>query len=417
MPLNTLPYHVSSQFPKPFEKNLRRHLLEIDLEIKIRNMMKSLPNSPGVLHPPSTTIRNAWNLEPNKKVGTIPPQARGDVMFRRTPPTTMDASFTVVNDTSSLIRKTCTPTLHTCSTDDVSSSKVAGRFQPKTLNEEFSLKTNIPERRLPPREQHPARLADTENSRVTQPGQSSNYAEGFRKIVEAKMEELRVHGLDFVVESLLTDGVQNIDSALLVSMVVQTMLIKLTKESPKQIKGLERILRVRAMNMFRLHWKSDGHWKNIRSTSGQYSALTLKGVNKAGLLGSLFSANIVTAEDIAICLFMLSEDIHFDRLCAIHALLLYADNRLCDPQNLPVLLKLKEKLRVVDPLTNLCLWGPVPHSQALIQKIFDIIEGWMINIVHAYKREQGRIFAGSYPTGTPPSNAMGPRLRRMRNEA
>ncbi|KAG1789150.1 uncharacterized protein HD556DRAFT_1447213 [Suillus plorans] len=400
MPLNTLPYHVSSQFPKPFEKNSRRHLLQIDLEIRIRNMMKLLPNSPGVLPPPSTTIRNAWNPEPNKKVSTklILPQARGDVMFLRTPPTTMDASFSVGNDTSSLIRETCTPTSHTCNTNGVSSSKVAGRYQHKT-NEKFSLKTNIPEQRLPPSDQHPARLADTENNCVTQPGKSSIYAKGFRKIVEAKMEELRVHGLDFVVESLLTDGVQNVDSALLVSMVVQTMLIKLTKESPKQIKGLERILRVRAMNMFRLHWRSDGNWKNICSTSGQYSALTLTGVNKAGLLGSLFSANIVTAEDIAICLFVLLEDIHFDRLCAIHALLLYADNRLCDPQNLPVLLKLKEKLRVVDPLTNLCLWGPVPHSQALVQKIFDIIEGWMVDIVRAYKREQGRVFAGSCQLG------------------
>lgn len=371
-------------------------------------MMKLLPNSPGVLLPPNTTIRNAWNLEPNKKVGTISisPQARRDVMFLRTPPTTMDASFTVVNDTSSLIRETCTPTSRTCSMDDVSSSKVAGRYQPKT-NEKFSLKANCPEQNaLSPSDQH------------QQSGKSSIYAEGFRKFVEVKMKELRIHGLDFVVESLLTDGVQNVDSALLVSMVVQTMLIKLTKESPKQIKGFERILRVRAMNMFRLHWKSDGNWKNICSTSGQYSALTLRGVNKAGLLGSLFSANIVTAEDIAICLFMLLEDMHFDRLCAIHALLLYADNRLCDPQSLPVLLKLKEKLRVVNPLTNLCLWGPVPHSQALIQKIFDIIEGWMVNIVHAYKREQGRIFAGSYPTWTPPSKAsVGPRLRRMRNEA
>lgn len=222
-------------------------------------MMKLLPNSPGVLPPPSTTIRNAWNLEPNKKVvrNPVPPQARGDVRFLRTPPTTMDASFTVVNDTSSLIRETCTPTSHTCSTGDVSSSKVVGCYQPKTLDEKFSLKTNIPERRLPPRDQHPAHLADTESNCVTQPGKSSIYAEGFRKIVEAKMAELRVHGLDFVVESLLTDGVhRNVDSALLVSMVVQTMLIKLTKESPKQIKGLERILRVRAMNMFRLHWKS-----------------------------------------------------------------------------------------------------------------------------------------------------------------
>ncbi|KAG2040767.1 hypothetical protein BDR03DRAFT_857492 [Suillus americanus] len=231
------------------------------------------------------------------------------------------------------------------------------------------------------------------------------------------MEELRVHGLAFVVKNLLTAGAQSVRSAPFVSMVVQTMLDRLVKESPKRMKRLERALRMGAMDVFRLHWKPDGDWKDICSTSGRHSALTLIGVNKAGLLGSLFSANVVTAGDIAICLSILLEDIHFDRLCAIHALLLYADDRLCKQRNLPPLIRLKEELRTVDPLTDLCLWAPVPHSQAIVQDIFDTIEGWMA--IQAHKREQCRVFAESHPTQKPPSKVVEPRVRagRMRNKA
>ncbi|KAG1719185.1 hypothetical protein EDB19DRAFT_1648658 [Suillus lakei] len=217
------------------------------------------------------------------------------------------------------------------------------------------------------------------------------------------MEELRVHGLSFAVESLLTAGVQTVQSTPLISMVVRTMLVRLTKESPKQAKHFERTLRVGAMEVFRLHWKP----VDISSTSGRHSALTLIGVNKAGLLGSFFSAKVATAEDIALCLSMLSEEIHFDRLCAMHALLLYADDRLCKRPNLPALMQFKARLHLVDPLTDLYLWGPAPHSQALVQDIFDTIEGWMA--VQAHKREQIRIF--SEICRKPPLKAVGPRMR------
>ncbi|KAG1776544.1 hypothetical protein EV702DRAFT_339017 [Suillus placidus] len=414
MLLTTLPDNVSSQILEPFEKNSQQHLLANDLEIRTRNMMKCFANAPGALPPPSTTVRSVWNLMPNDKVDTMPMPPQADVILLRAPPTTMEATFAIVNDPSSLIYATCTATSHTCSADDVSSNNVAEDYQPKA-DEKFSLETNDPEENaLPPSDQHHACPSDPHNSFVTQPGKSPVFARGFGKTADAKMEELRVHGLGFVVESLLTAGVQSVQSAPLVSMVVQTMLDRLTNESPKQMKRLEKTLRLGAMKAFRLHWKPDGEWRNICSTSGRHSALTLIGVNKAGLLGSLFSANIVTADDIALCLSMLLEDIHFDRLCAIHALLLYADDRLCKQRNLPALTRLKEELRIVDPLTHLYLWGPVPHSQALVQDIFNTIEGWMA--VQAHKREQCRIFAESDST---PSKAVGPQMRagRMRNKA
>lgn len=111
----------------------------------------------------------------------------------------------------------------------------------------------------------------------------------------------------------------------------------------------------------------DGDWRNICFTTGQHSILTLTGINKASLLGSLFSANIVTADDIGLCLSLLLGHIHFDRLCAIHALLSCADYRVCEQKHLSAFLHLQKMLRVVDPLTGLYMWGPEPHSQALIQ--------------------------------------------------
>jgi hypothetical protein len=452
MLLTALPdNHVSLQALELL--NSQRHLLANDLEIRTRNMMKCFANTPGVLPPPSTAVDSVWNLMPNDKVDTLPMPRQPDVIFFRAPPTTVDAAFTIVKDPSPLSYKTRTPTSYKCGTDNVSSNNITKGYQPKA-HEKFSRKTNtLKERALPPSGQHRSFFSDAENSFITQPGQFPIFTGGFETIVDVKMEELRVHGLAFVVKSLLTDGVQSVQSAPLVSMIVHTMSDRLMKETPKKVKRLERALRVSAMEVFRLHWKpvksfsadrengstkryfQDGEWRNISSTSGRHSALTLTGVNKAGLLGSLFSANIMTADDIALCLTMLSEETHFDRLCAIHALLLYADDRLCRQQNLSALIKLKGELRIVDPLTGLYTWGPVPHSRALIQvsirtsigcnhvqvnlfqDILDTIEGWMA--VQAHKRKQCRIVAESYSTQKPPLKAVRPRTRagRMRNKA
>ncbi|KAG2123214.1 hypothetical protein BD769DRAFT_1670299 [Suillus cothurnatus] len=399
MLLSTLPDDVSSQISEPFEKHSEQHLLADDLEIRTRNMMKCFANSPGTLPPPSTVVRSAWNSTPNDRVDTMPMPMQGGVIFLRAPPTKMDATFAPVNDPSSLIYETCTPTLHTYSVDDVSSKNIAEGYQPK-VDEKFSLETNGPEENaLPPSNRHHSRLSDAENSCVMQPDKSRSSLESSEELSMLKWKNSESMAL-------------SLQSAPLVSMVVQTILDRLANESPKEMKRLKRALRVGATEVFRLHWKPDGEWKNICSTSGQHSTLTLIGVNKAGLMGSLFSANVVTAEDIALCLSILLEDIHFDRLCAIHALLLNADNRLCKQRNLPVLVQLKEKLRIVDPLTDMYLWGPVPHSQALMQDIFDTIEGWVA--IQAHKREQCRIL---YSTQKPPK-VVGPRMRagKLRNK-
>lgn len=363
--------------------------------------MECFAKTPGALPPPSTAVHSVWNLMPNNMVGTMPMSQEADVVFTRAPPTT-----TVTDVKDSVAYETRTPTSHIRRADNIPSNNIAKGYLPKA-NKKFSLKKTKrrKQRALPPRSQHHSRPSDAEKTFVTQPNKPPIVAGWFKTIVDAKMEELRAYGLAFVVKSLLTAGAQGVQSAPFVSLVADTMLDRLAKKSPKKMKRLERTLRVGAMEAFRLYWKSDGDWS-------RHSVFSLTGVNKASLLGSLFTVDIVTAGDIGLCLTMLLAHIHFDRLRAIHALLLHADDRLCNQQHLPALIQLQNKLRIVDPRTGLYLWGPVPLSQALIQDILVTIDGWMT--VQAYKREHCRMFVESYSTRQPPSWAVGPRLRAGR---
>jgi hypothetical protein len=94
----------------------------------------------------------------------------------------------------------------------------------------------------------------------------------------------------------------------------------------------------------------------------------LRGVNKAGFMGSLFNARVATAEDIALCLSLLLEgDKHFDRLCAMHAILVQANDKLCKSRNLPALMRLKENITAKDPESGKYVWATTPHSDAILK--------------------------------------------------
>ncbi|KAG1737582.1 uncharacterized protein EDB91DRAFT_484850 [Suillus paluster] len=421
--------HISSPILEQFDKNSQRHLLACDLENRGRRMMECFANSTGTLPMPSTTTRNVWNLLPNDTANTMAVPLRAGVVFLRAPPPTpMDAAFTVVNESSSrtrsddmgwsLIYETRLPTpdtlvsevaSDTCGTDIVSSTDFSEGCQPKA-DEQSSLEIKDSDKNvLSPSDHDHLCPSDAEGSSFTQPGGSPILAGGFEEIVDVRLEELRVRGLGFIVESLLAAGVESVQSAPLISMVVRTMSHRMTKKSPTEAKRFEKALRERALEVFRQYWKPDGDWRHISSTSGRHSALTLIGVNKAGLMGSLFSAKVVTGGDIALCLSMLEEEVHFDRLCAMHALLLYANDKLCKTRNLPALTQLKARLSHVDPVTGLYLWAPAPHARTLLQDISDIIEGWMV--VQADKRKR---YHPSDSSPRPPLKAVGPRMREGR---
>ncbi|OJA15164.1 hypothetical protein AZE42_08926 [Rhizopogon vesiculosus] len=410
-----------------FEKKSERHLLACDLEIRARRMMKCFANITATLPLPDSNMRSAWDLLPNDTTDKMPMPLKVGADFLRAPPSIpMDAAPAVVNGASprtrshgidwELIYETSSPTRDTTTFEVTSDTCMTGNISantgseacPPTVGGRVSVETNkSAASALPQSNENHSCPSDVESSLVSQ-SESPVFARAFEDIINDKIEEMRLHGLDFVVQSLLATGAQSVGSASVVSMVVRATISKLTKDSTTQAKSFEKALRIRALEVFRRHWKLDGDWRRICSTSDQCSTLTLIGVNKAGLVGFLFCANVVTAEDIVVCLSILLDEVHFDRLCAMHAMLLHADDRLCKNRNLAALKQFKERLFIVDPVTDMYLWAPAPHTRALLQDIYDKIEGWMA--IQANKRER---FRESYLTRKqPPAKAVGPRLRQ-----
>ncbi|OAX42234.1 hypothetical protein K503DRAFT_388780 [Rhizopogon vinicolor AM-OR11-026] len=426
------PNHVSSPIMEQFEKKSERHVLACDLEIRARRMTRCFANITATLPLPNSNMRSAWDLLPNDSYDTtdkMPMPLKAGADFLRAPPSTlMDVAPAVVNGPSprtrshdidwELIYETSSPTPDTTTFEVTSdacmahniSSNPASEACPLTMDRQASVESNkSAASALPQSNTNHSCPPDVESSLVSQ-SESPVFARAFEDIVNDKIEEMRLHGLDFVVQSLLATGAQSAGSAPIVSMVVHATISKLTKDSATQAKSFEQAFRIRALEVFRRHWKLDGDWRRICSTSDQHSALTLTGVNKAGLMGSLFRTNVVTAEDIAVCLSILLDEVHFDRLCAMHAMLLHADDRLCKSRNLAALKQFREQLFIVDPVTNMYLWAPALHARALLQDIYDNIEGWMA--IQANKRER---FHESYLTRRqPPAKAVGPRLRQGR---
>lgn len=72
-------------------------------------------------------------------------------------------------------------------------------------------------------------------------------------------------------------------------------------------------------------------WHNPSPTAFANTHLILYGVNIAGFIGALYTARITTASDVHACLHLLIAHPHanFDRLCAMHALVVHGDSSLC----------------------------------------------------------------------------------------
>lgn len=87
--------------------------------------------------------------------------------------------------------------------------------------------------------------------------------------------------------------------------------------------------------------------------------LTVRGVNTAGLIGSLYYNGLANAADVHLCLDILLEGpVHFDRLCAMHALVLQSNDKLCKSRNIAETMRLRDKLVARSPGRRLFLWGP-----------------------------------------------------------
>ena len=84
-------------------------------------------------------------------------------------------------------------------------------------------------------------------------------------------------------------------------------------------------------------------------------------------MGSLFDEKISTAKDIHLCLSLLSEgEKRFDRLCAMHALLVQANDKLCKNRNLPALMQFRDGITSVSEESGEYLWATTPRSKTIL---------------------------------------------------
>ena len=84
-------------------------------------------------------------------------------------------------------------------------------------------------------------------------------------------------------------------------------------------------------------------------------------------MGSLFDEKISTARDIHLCLSLLLEgEKRFDRLCAMHALLVQANDKLCKNRNLPALMQFRDGITLISRESGEYLWATTPRSKNIL---------------------------------------------------
>lgn len=425
------PISLISAMENYFYKNYRQHLLADDLQIRAKKMMTCFSDS--FLPLPNENLNATWGELPNNTMDVMPMSFKADMIFLRAPPPTpMDGAFPVNegsnntlacnrsdNEGSLLLYETesCpTPGLATFAIVDLDLPDVP--HPPKRdMDDNDPLRCDPGEGQL----DNPDSGIVLDHPQNSDRALSTSDADGvslrrrdlpippvkFQELVDSSISEIHARGIEPFVESLLISGVETVQAATAVSFIAHGIIKQLFQQSYTEARDLSGAIRIGTMEMFRQHWKADGDWIEVSSTSRKHSFLTLRGVNKAGLMGSLFNAKVVSAEDVSLCLSLLLEgEKHFDRLCAMHALLVQANDKLCKSRNLPILMEFRAQLTAKDIVSGLYKWAPASPAVTILQDILDTIDGWMDT--QAIKRM--RYQAATKSRAVPPQ-AVGPRLR------
>ena len=170
-------------------------------------------------------------------------------------------------------------------------------------------------------------------------------------------------GPEALISLLLERGVHDHKSAVPVATIIRTLQKDLLSKAPDTGRNFSVRLRFSAMTMFQEHWKAvrDAPFYQMQQTSGlqictlqrvsisatvgceEVSRTLIRGTNIAGFMGSLFTAGIVTADDIHRCLESLMENAaEYDRVCAMHALVVQANDKLCKSKSAPFMKRFRE---------------------------------------------------------------------------
>ncbi|KAI6165294.1 hypothetical protein EDD17DRAFT_1871821 [Pisolithus thermaeus] len=403
------PLSVSVATECYLRKNFQHYLLANDLQVRAKKMMACFTGS--FLPPPTNDLSSAWDELPNNTVYDLPMSFKAHEMsLRAPPPTPTDANFTVDggsttcgSSSSALADDKESPFVYETDspTPDVVVFKVIalGPSNSHYLPLEDSGDTchsgtsklcgglttgALAEPALQSPEMSPS-VSDSDGA-STSPRISSTPSLEFRGIVDSSIADIRQRSIQPFVDSLLISGVETVQSASLVSEIARAVIQQVSNTSYTEAEELAKAIRVGALEMFQYHWKlvrvldilkvldcntddlQDGEWYKVSSTSTECSPSTWQGLNKAGLIGSLFNAQVATVEDIFSCLSILLEgEKHFDRLCAMHALLVQANDRLCESRNLRNLTQFIDSLSVRDPVSGCFAWAPTPHARTMLE--------------------------------------------------
>lgn len=382
---------------------------------------------------PTDDLSSAWNELPNDMVYDLPVSFKVHKMsLRAPPPTPTDAYFSAGEGSTACGSSSVAPAddkespfvYETDSpTPDVVAFKVIdlGASNPHYLPLEDSddichsgtndrlcggLTTSaLAESPLQGAETTPS-ISDSDSASTSSESLPMPFPE-FREIVDRSVAQICSRSIQPFVDSLLISGVETIQSASLVSEIARAVIQQISNTSYMEAKELTKAIRIGALEMFQRHWKPEGDWYKVSSTSIECSLSTGQGLNKAGLMGSLFNVQVATVEDIFSCLFLLLEgEKHFDRLCAMHALLVQANDQLCKGHNLRNLARFMNSLNVRDPVSGRFAWAPTPHARAMLEDIFDAIAGW--KCIQAIQSQQ---YEARAMNRLIPPHTVGPRLR------
>lgn len=195
-------------------------------------------------------------------------------------------------------------------------------------------------------------------------------------------------GNSVLVQGLISNALRNNQLACLTAVISQKIVQGLQAAGLPQAEVFQELLRTEVVETFKTHWKWDGDWRiesELLVNQPQH-----KGINMASYLGALFAVGILSGDDVHVCLDVLRHHaVHFDRLRAMHAIIIEAGDKMCCGYANKIKTKfLRDMLAERCPVSGQFVWGPDVYGSIAVENMLKIIDGWFSNSEH--QSESGR---------------------------
>ncbi|KAJ6485473.1 hypothetical protein C8R47DRAFT_1321276 [Mycena vitilis] len=166
-----------------------------------------------------------------------------------------------------------------------------------------------------------------------------------------------------------------------------------TRVSPYAFCGAEEFdarMRTQGLGVFVAYWTDNGPWREERNSVAEY--LNSRGVNIAGLIGSLYRYDFVSGHDVHWCIaILLTGRSHFRKLQAVHAMIVHCGNRVCAGKTGADTAILRARLSERHP-DGRFVWACDEHdeSHTLVVNLLETIDGWFAS------EEMAQIIANAF---------------------